>query len=167
MLARSEAAVRSIERSRPPVRGAASKTRTVCPRRAAISAALSPAGPAPTTTTSFGVSAGVTASSYSRNASGLCTQLISEYPASLRLLHTSAPTHGRTRWASPRVSLATISGSAMCARVIATMSHAPVWIRLSAMPTDAMRPTPINGSGRPIASLSCCAFGMFTASRCR
>ena len=96
--------------------------------------------------------------------SGLCRQLISEKPASLRLLQTRAPTQGLIRCASPRLNLATMSGSAMCARVIATSSQAPDCSSDSAMPTEAMRPTPITGTWCPIASARRRAFGMFTAS---
>ena len=55
------------------------------------------------------------------------------------LMQCVAPTQGRTRSASPRASFATRSGSAMWARVIATMSSRPSRIACRAVSSEVMR----------------------------
>ena len=55
------------------------------------------------------------------------------------LMQWVAPTQGRTRASSPRASLATRSGSAICARVIATMSSSPSRMARRAVSSEVMR----------------------------
>ena len=116
---------RTASSSWPPRRLAASNSTTLWPRSAATRAASSPAGPPPTTTTlrpGCGEGGTICGRICSRPVAGLWMQ------ASFLYMQCEAPTQGRMRSSSPRISLLTICGSAMCARVIATMSS-----RFSAM----------------------------------
>ena len=60
----------------PPTRGALSNRVTRCPRPAAVIAAASPAGPAPTTAMVFGASVGAGTISVSKQARGLTRQVL-------------------------------------------------------------------------------------------
>ena len=80
--------------------------------------------------------AGSTAWGSSRSwpVEGLCRQV-----GRSGLMQCVAPTQGRTRSSSPRASLATSAGSAMWARVIATMSSRPSLTARRAVASDVMR----------------------------
>jgi hypothetical protein len=109
----------------PPIASAASNRSTRCPRAAAVTAADSPAGPAPTTATLFSSRTGRITSSVSRPARGLTRQLA--FP--------SSNTWSRQAWlqamqvlissARPPAALRIHSGSASSGRAIDTMSASP------------------------------------------
>ena len=111
--------------AKPPNRGARSTSVTACPRIAATRAASSPAGPPPTTTTERRVAARryQSGSSVSRPDVGSPMHVTSGLRTSRTWQVWLQRVHGRIRAGAPARSLATRSGSAICARVISTPAH--------------------------------------------
>ena len=126
-----------------------SNTATRCPRVAATRAASNPATPPPTTTTLRGsvVGAYQSGSSVSRPADGSPTQLTIGLRTSRTWHVWLQRMHGRIVVARPVSSLATRSGSAICARVISTPSQTPSIRAVSAWPQSTIEPWRNTGVG--------------------
>ncbi len=144
----------------PPRRGVRSSSVAGCPRSAATRAASNPAGPPPITVTATGSRARpVTGESLvSWPDDGSPTQDTSELRLSRTWQTWLHRMHGRG--VRPACTVATRSGSAICARVISTASATPSVSAACAMSTSTTLPCRMTGTARTPAP-----FRPFSAAR--
>ena len=151
----SRPGVRRIRLTCPPSASSRSSSVTEWPRRASVTAAFIPAGPPPATTQRAGSSAATSGRSRpSRPAAGLTVQLIGR-PLNTRPMQPWLP---RMQWTTsssrPSCTLFANSGSAIWARVIATMSALPE-ARISSASAGSLIPPTVNTGSSETAAFTC------------
>ena len=137
---------------------------TSCPRSAAVAAAMSPAGPAPTTTTRPGVFAfGTAGMEASRPESGLRAQVMGIILSALPTQPCPQATQGQISSLRPAAYFSTRCESAMSARPMMAKSARPSRTTRSAVSASEIRPVSMTRTLSPSASLTAALVAAFHA----